>query len=149
MTESWRFARWRLRCRIALTLFYGLAGLLHNLIPKPFVSITPVWVPYPDAVILLTGICELLGAAGLWNRPLARAAAIGLALYALCVYPANIKHAIDSLSSTDATILPWFYHAPRLAAQPLLVWLPLFAVGLVTWPFSRMGREPNAEKRVE
>ncbi len=57
-----------------------------------------------------------------------------LALYAVCVFPANIKHAFYGI---DLPQLPssWWYHGPRLLAQPVLVWLALFAGGAVTWPF--------------
>ncbi|KQR73180.1 hypothetical protein ASG25_20335 [Rhizobium sp. Leaf384] len=124
--------------RTGLSIFYALAGILHLAWPSPFLTITPDWVPFPSTVIALTGVCELLGAVGIWFRPTERAAAIGLALYAVCVYPANIKHAIDSLTAADAGVLPWLYHVPRLLLQPVLVWLPLRAAGLVRWP--RRGR---------
>jgi hypothetical protein len=29
------------------------------------------------------------------------------------------------------------YHLPRLAAQPLLIWLALWASGATDWPFRR------------
>jgi uncharacterized membrane protein len=121
--------------RIGLTLFYGVAGVLHLAWPAPFLTITPGWVPYPGQVIALTGACELLGALGLWHRRTERWAALGLALYAVCVYPANIKHAIDGLTAADASWLAWLYHVPRLALQPVLVWLPLRAAGIMRWPF--------------
>lgn len=125
--------------RVGLSLFYGLAGLLHLALPAPFLTITPGWVPYPEQVIALTGVCEILGALGLWHRRTERLAALGLALYAVCVYPANIKHAIDGLTADDATWLAWLYHVPRLALQPVLVWLPLLAAGTVRWPSSGTG----------
>jgi uncharacterized membrane protein len=111
-----------------------MAGGLHLLWPSPFLSITPGWVPAPQTVVTLTGVCELLGAMGLWMPRLHRAAAVGLALYAICVFPANIKHARDSSGGAQTTDLALFYHLPRLALQPVLVWLPLFAAGIVTWP---------------
>jgi hypothetical protein len=57
-----------------------------------------------------------------------------LALYALCVFPANIKHAVEGISVPG---LPdtWWYHGPRLAAQPVLIWLALYAAQLIDWPF--------------
>ncbi|MGV8938580.1 MAG: DoxX family protein [Allorhizobium sp.] len=134
---------WRLRIRIGLSLFYGAAGLLHIAWPAPFLTITPDWVPFAHETILFTGVCELLGAAGMWVPRLARAAGIGLALYAVCVYPANIKHAIDGLTAPDARLWSWFYHVPRLALQPLLAWLPLFVVGAVTWPMSTKASRQN------
>ena len=59
-----------------------------------------------------------------------------LAAYAVCVYPANINHAIQGIS-IGGTRLGWGYHGPRLAAQPLLVWWALFAGEVTVWPFRR------------
>jgi uncharacterized membrane protein len=122
-----RTEAWRRGTRIGLTIFYAIAGVFHILLPAPFLSITPDWVPFPHIVIALTGACELAGAAGLLLPRFRRYAAIGLALYAVCVFPANIKHAIDSLVVHEPTIRAWLYHIPRLALQPVIVWLALFA----------------------
>ena len=129
---------WRTRCRVLLAVFYGVAGILHIAIPEPFLTITPAWVPQAETVILLTGLCEIAGAIGLLVPPLRRYAAIGLALYAVCVFPANIKHAIDSLGAVSVSPLHWLYHIPRLLLQPAIVWATLFAGGLLTWPARRM-----------
>jgi uncharacterized membrane protein len=103
----------------ALVAFYALAGVAHLVVTDAMARIVPPFVPYPQAVVIATGMCELLGAAGLvlprW-RPLAGKL---LALYALCVWPANVQHAILDLSR--GTGLPIWYHAPRLLAQPLLI----------------------------
>ena len=85
----------RLIARALLSALYLVAGLAHLLWPAPFLTITPSWIPFAPVVIVLTGAAELAGAAGLWIPRLRRAAGIGLALYAVCVYPANIKHALD------------------------------------------------------
>ena len=86
MTTS-RIERNRTRSRWALAAAYGAAGVLHLATPAPFLSITPGWVPFPQTVIALTGLCELAGAAGLLTRRLRQAAGIGLAAYAVCVFP--------------------------------------------------------------
>jgi uncharacterized membrane protein len=125
---------WRTRCRVLLAVFYGIAGILHIASPAPFLTITPAWVPQAQSVILLTGLCEIAGAIGLLVPPLRRNAAIALALYAVCVFPANIKHAIDSLGAASVSPLQWLYHIPRLFLQPAIVWATLFAGGLLTWP---------------
>ncbi len=112
--------------RAVLILFYGAAGVLHLWNPRPFLSIMPPWVPAPELVVALTGVAELAGAAGLLIPRFRRAAGVGLALYALCVWPANFQHALQDLS--HGTGLPALYHIPRLAAQPLIIWLALWAV---------------------
>ncbi|WP_375250193.1 hypothetical protein [Sphingomonas sp.] len=89
----------------------------------------PRWVPAPTLVVIATGICEALGAVGLMTRRWRVAAGWGLAAYALCVWPANVQHAINDLSR--GTGLPLAYHAPRLLLQPLIIWWALWASGAV------------------
>ena len=59
-----------------------------------------------------------------------------LALYALCVWPANIKHAIEGIHLPP---IPgsWWYHGPRLAIQPVLIWWALFCASVTDWPLRR------------
>lgn len=130
----------RRRCRAFLAAFYLSAGIAHLIFPAPLLIITPGWVPHADLVILVTGLCELAGAAALWLPPLRRYAAIGLALYAVCVFPANIKHALDSLGGPSSTFLQWTYHVVRLPLQPLIVWIALFAGEVTSWPLARTDR---------
>jgi uncharacterized membrane protein len=122
---------WRRRCRALLACFYGLAGILHLAFPRPFLSITPSWVPQPETVVFLTGLAEVSGAVCLLLPCLRRYAGVGLALYAVCVFPANVKHAMDALESAEASLWQWLYHSLRLPFQPVLVWLPLFATGFL------------------
>lgn len=127
----------RTAARLTLALFYLAAGIIHIAEPRPFLVIMPQWVPAPEAVVLWTGIAELLGAVGLAqgvSLQIRRAAAIGLALYAVCVFPANINHfAIDLEKPDHGAGLA--YHVPRMFAQPVLVWLALWAGGVIEWPW--------------
>ena len=114
-----------------------MAGVLHLIVPAPFVSIVPAWVPDAAAAVWLTGIVELLGALGVPLPRLRRFAGFALALYAICVFPANITHALVSLDSADVRTWQWFYHVPRLGFQPAIIWWSLFAGGIVSRPFAR------------
>lgn len=119
---------------IVIALFYGFAGVMHLASPAPFLAITPAWVPFPAGVIAFTGVAELAGALGIaqwrWSA-LRRAAGWGLALYALCVWPANFQHFFNDLGTADGGA-GLGYHIPRLAAQPLLIWLTLWASGAIS-----------------
>ncbi len=120
-----------------LALFYGLAGYIHIAKPAPFLQIMPGAVPFPEAVVLWTGIAELAGAAGLlqpFSPQLRRAAGIGLALYALCVWPANMNHFAMDMARSDGG-LGLAYHVPRMIAQPVIIWLALWVSGTTDWPF--------------
>ena len=113
----------RTALRWLLAAFYAFAGYAHIADPAPFLSIMPAWVPAPEAVVLWTGIAELLGAAALaqgCSIPLRRAGAIGLALYAVCVFPANIHHFALDMAKPDGG-LGLAYHVPRMFAQPLVI----------------------------
>ena len=129
--------RVRTALRWLLAAFYGVAALFHFAQPGPFVSITPRWVPLPQEVVLFTGLAELAGALALvqpWSRPWRRAAGIGLALYAVCVFPANINHAINDIA-IGGMDMSWWYHGPRLIAQPLIIWWALWVGEATDWPF--------------
>lgn len=127
----------RASARLVLALIYLLAGIAHLRSPAGFLQITPQWVPFPEQVIFVTGLCEVAGAVALAFVPkLRRAAGIGLALYALCVFPANIKHAIEGIA-VGGTQMSWWYHAPRLAFQPVFIWWALWTGGITEWPFAR------------
>ena len=128
--------------RLLLALFYTVAGYFHLSAPAPFVRIVPSWVPAAETVVLWTGVAELAGAAGLIQTVsprLRRVAGIGLAAYALCVWPANVNHMVMDLARADHG---WglAYHVPRMFAQPLLIWAALWAGEVTDWPFARRAR---------
>ena len=123
--------------RWLLAAIYLVAGIIHVRSPGGFVAITPGWVPWPETVVLLTGLCEIAGAIALaLIPPLRRAAGIALAAYAVCVFPANINHAINGIA-VGGVALGWWYHGPRLLFQPVLVWWALWVGGITDWPFRR------------
>jgi uncharacterized membrane protein len=127
--------------RWLLAVFYLIAGIAHLRSPAGFLAITPDWVPFPSTVVAWTGIAEIVGAIGLlvprrmnaWARP---AAGIGLALYALCVWPANFNHAFNNIPLGGSTV-GWWYHGPRLMAQPLIIWFALWVGEVTNWPLRR------------
>ncbi len=125
--------------RVGLAAIYFGVGVVHLTRPDAFLPIMPAWVPEPRNVVLATGVCELLGSTALLVPRLRRWAGIMLALYAICVFPANIKHAMNDVAVPP---LPssWWYHGPRLLFQPVFVWWALFAADIVDWPFTRRAR---------
>ena len=127
---------YRFGLRLVLVAFYLGAGILHLKSPQGFIKIVPSFVPWPAQVVWLTGFAEIAGAIGLMVPRLQKAAGIGLALYAICVFPANINHAVNQI---DIGALPnsWWYHGPRFVLQPILVWCALWCSGVLDWPWRR------------
>ena len=125
----------RIGLRWLLATIYLTAGIIHLLSPGGFQQITPGWVPFPREVVLFTGLSEIAGSLALALIPrLRRAAGMGLALYAVCVFPANINHALNDIA-VGGTDLSWWYHGPRLAFQPVFVWWALWVGNVIEWPF--------------
>lgn len=105
-----------------LVALFGVAGVMHFLRPESFLSIVPAFLPRPDLVVAVSGIAELLGAAGLVWRRTRRAAGIGLIMLLVAVFPANIKMLADAISH-DASPLWQAALWARLPLQPLLIWM--------------------------
>jgi len=127
-------ARWP--ARLSLAAVYMTAGLFHVLKPDFFVLLVPDFVAHPKDVVLFTGICEMTGAFALLTRFYRKPAAIAFVVYAICVYPANIKHALYGLPEPYVQLGLW-YHIPRLLFQPVLLWWALYAGELINWPFKK------------
>jgi uncharacterized membrane protein len=122
--------------RWILAALYAAAGVAHLMVPEALLAITPSWVPFAPQVIFVTGLCELAGAIALVTRPLRRWAGVALAAYAVCVWPANFKHALDGIDLPYITS-SWLYHGPRLAFQPVLIWWALYCGEVIDWPWRR------------
>jgi uncharacterized membrane protein len=126
----------RTAMRWVLALFYLAAGYIHLTKPGTFMPVMPDWVPAPYQVILFTGACEVAGAIGLVIPRTRWLAGLMLALYAIAVFPVNIKHAFYGPAIPGIANM-WLYHGPRLLLQPVLVWWALYAGGVTDWPFRR------------
>jgi uncharacterized membrane protein len=123
----------RIIMRGLLALFFAGAGAAHLVVPHELLRITPSWVPFPSTVILVSGLVELVCAVALLTQSLRYAAGIALAVYSLCVWPANFKHALEGIQIAQIPSA-WWYHGPRLAMQPIIMWWSLFSAGVVDWP---------------
>jgi uncharacterized membrane protein len=124
----------RIILRWLLVAAFLFAGIMHVRRPELFLPIVPGWVPMPRLTVISTGWCELAGAVGLCLPRMRRLSAVMLALYALCVFPANVKHALD-YAHVAGFGRGWLYHIPRLLFQPVIIWWCLYAGGVIAWPF--------------
>ena len=131
----------RAAMRWILAAFYSAAGVAHLLAPDKLLAITPSWVPFAPQVIFATGLCEIAGSAALLTKALRRWAGLAFAAYAICVWPANFKHAIDGID-LPYVANSWLYHGPRLALQPVIIWWALYAAGVIDRPWRR--RQQNS-----
>jgi uncharacterized membrane protein len=110
-------------------IFFIVAGVNHFVSPGFYETIMPPFLPWPMALIYISGAAEILGGAGVlipWAR---RVAGWGLIALLIAVFPANIYAVMHGISSNT------------LVKVLLIVRLPFQAV-LIAWVYrSCLARE--------
>jgi uncharacterized membrane protein len=113
---------------IALALaaiFYVVAGTLHFLRPEFYLKIMPPYIPWHAAMVEISGFFEILGGLGLLIPRTRRAAAWGLVLLLIAVFPANLYMATNPVE-TGATAIAPALRWGRLPLQALFIWWVLW-----------------------
>ena len=96
-----------------------VAGAMHFVTPRAYESIVPDLLPFPRALVLLSGVAEMAGGAGVLVRRTARPAGWWLVLVLLAVFPANVNMAVNAERFPDVPeAVLWL----RLPLQGVLVW---------------------------
>lgn len=111
--------------RVLLALAMASIGVLHFVRPDGFVKIVPRALPYPYALVLISGAFEILLGLGLLLPRLRRISSYGLVALYLAVFPANINMAIHRLDLGGGPIPTWALWA-RLPFQLVFIALALW-----------------------
>jgi uncharacterized membrane protein len=98
-------------------LWFLIGGIAHFVATDAEIRIVPPYIPWPRIAVLVSGVFELLGAAGLLYRPTRRAAGIGLFALTIAVTPANVY----MLQRSDLFQLPYWLLVVRLPLQVALL----------------------------
>ena len=109
-------------------LWFALGGIAHFAATTAEMRIVPPYIPRPHAIVLITGVFELLGAAGLLYRPTRRAAGVGLFALTIAVTPAHIY----MLQRPELFGIPYWVLILRLPLQAVL--LALIAWSIIVTP---------------
>ncbi|MES2185433.1 MAG: hypothetical protein V4505_12850 [Pseudomonadota bacterium] len=134
-----RGSRWRTAGWVFVFLWFLLGGIAHFAATATEMRIVPPWIPWPRAAVLVSGVFELLGAAGLLWRPTRRAAGWGLFLLTLAVTPCHLY----MLQQPDLfPAVPYWALWARLPVQAVLL-------ALIAWSTVPVnGMEVAADGRV-
>ncbi len=108
--------------RVLLAAFFVGAGILHFVVPETYVRIVPPAFPEPRLLVLISGVAEIAGGIGLLLPFTKRAAAWGMALLLVAVFPANIYTAVSHVPFSGFFGQGWVQWL-RLPLQiPLILW---------------------------
>jgi uncharacterized membrane protein len=80
--------------RWILAVFFVAAGLNHFRAPGIYMGMMPPALPWPSALIAVSGACEVLGGLGIIMAGTRRAAGWGLIALLAAVFPANLHVAL-------------------------------------------------------
>jgi len=94
-----------------------VGGIAHFAATRLEMSIVPPYIPWPRAAVLVSGVFELLGAAGLFYRPARRIALWGLFALTIAVTPCHIY----MLQRPDLFHVPYWALVARLPLQAALL----------------------------
>ncbi|MCC9643012.1 hypothetical protein LOC71_12050 [Rhodopirellula sp. JC740] len=103
-----------------LSLLFIAAGVNHFVSPGVYLKIMPDYLPWPLALVYVSGFFEVFGGVGLAVPRLRRAAGWGLITLLVAVFPANV----DMLINAD--------QFPAIPVWTLVARLPLQGV-LIAW----------------
>ncbi len=111
----------RIIFRWILAAFFIVSGMNHFRMPAIYIAMIPPWLPWPEGLNLIAGVCELMGGIGVLIPSVRLAAGWGLIALLVAVFPANLHVALVG-------------HMPGYGFSPAALWLrlPLQAV-LIAW----------------
>jgi uncharacterized membrane protein len=125
--------RWKLAGLLLVFVWFAGGGIAHFVSTEAFVRIVPPYVPFPVAVVYLTGVFEILASAALWLPRWRRLTGIALFVFTLCVTPANVYMSMNpelfpNMSQTALTLrlvfqvvlLACIWWSTRIVAPPQL-----------------------------
>ena len=110
---------------ILAAVFYVGAGILHFRAPAAYLKIMPPYVPWPEAMVYVSGIAEIAGGLGLLLPATRRLAAWGLVALLIAVFPANVYMAMNPIYLGASPMPGWIAWA-RLPLQGVLIWWVLW-----------------------
>jgi uncharacterized membrane protein len=100
-------------------VLYIAAGAGHFLVTRAYLRIMPDYLPAHRELIVLSGVAEIAGGLGLFLPPTRLAAAWGIILLLIAVFPANLWMAQHPDLFPDVPLwISWM----RLPLQIPLIW---------------------------
>ncbi len=95
-------------------------GVLHFVRADAFVAVMPPYLPAPLMLVWISGVCEILGGAGVLVPRTRALAGLGLVLLYLAVFPANVHMALEEVP-VDGAVPPRWAMWARLPFQALFI----------------------------
>jgi uncharacterized membrane protein len=124
------FASWQSDAAYALALMFLFTASAHfNKTRHDLARMIPRQFPFPEWIIVITGICEILGALGLIIPATRYIAGVGLVLLLSAMLPANISAALRDIPLRGRPATPLWLRVPiQIIFVGMTLWVTLGAL---------------------
>lgn len=102
-----------------MAAIYVFTGLMHFITPKVFMRIMPPYIPWHRAMVIISGIAEIVLAIGLLFTSTRQWAAWGIIALLIAVFPANVEQVRTKRARMK---LPMWAVILRLPIQLVLIY---------------------------
>lgn len=101
-----------------MAVLYIAAGINHFVHPVMYLQIMPPWLPYPAALVLISGICEVALGTLLLLSSTRQLAAWLIICMLIAIFPANIQMLLNYMDQNNPLL--WIA-VVRLPLQAVLI----------------------------
>ena len=108
-----------------LALVFAGSGVIHLVKPEVYEPLIPAWLPGAREIVLVSGLAELVCAAGLAHPRTRNAAGWASAALLVAVWPGNFQMAVDSFDGDNTALQVG--SVVRLPLQIPMIWAALKA----------------------
>jgi uncharacterized membrane protein len=114
--------------RTILAVLLVIAGANHLRVPDFYLTMMPDYLPFPSALILISGLAEMAGGVFLLVERTRLIAAWGLIALLVAVFPANLNLVFHHDHPPWNTVPTWVLWLRLPLQLPMIAWV--YAVGL-------------------
>lgn len=108
---------------VVLAVFFVVAGANHFRSPGTYLPMMPGYLPWPLALIHLSGVAEMAGGIGICIPKWRRLAGWGLIALLVAIFPANVEMLVHRVPLAGRTIPEWVLWARLPLQAVLIVWV--------------------------
>lgn len=124
ITDITYLTQWQNDARIAAAIMFIIIGFMHLFKPRKLTYMIEGWLPYAYALVIITGVFEIIGGVGLLFPETRTYAIWCLTILLIAMFPANIRVAVKQLPAPGGLPSKPWYTWSRLLFQPIyILWL--------------------------
>ena len=109
--------------RVILGAFFVFAGIIHFVNPQFYLPLIPDWIPFPEAVNLISGLLEVLFGLLVLYPKTKKWGSLGIVVLLILFIPTHVYFIqVGSCIPEVLCVDPWMGWVRLVVVHPLLLW---------------------------